>query len=549
MARAVIYLRVSTDEQAAEGHSIDAQRTNTTTFVSARGWTLVGEYVDAGYSAKARARRPAFERLLRDAERGLFDVVVVDKVDRFYRHLRGLLTTLDFFRQHNVTFASVQEQIDLTTPWGKLTLTILGILAEIYIDNLRQETRKGCLARARKGLWNGHIPFGYCDGRCSSCTHPNGPGYCPYAGGPDRNDDPERLVPHPIESEAVRRAFAWYASGTYSDARVAERLNQDGVTWKEGRFIPFRSRGHGRRPPGKFSKGYVRDLLQRVFYTGVVPYYGRDERNVRRKRAAPLYTFPGKHPPLVDEETFRQAQEVRRQARRRGRDKNTGVPHVHPLSGLLICDTCGRVMRATSVNGGRARYYRDTTRLERLGACDQPNVPAEHIESQVVRWLVNLQLPPDWRERARELVLSPADRKALAERERALRERLERLKVLYLAGDISREEYEREKWRTRGQLANLAPGELSAILAAGELLADFSRRWEEADSLQKKHELLRVAVAGARVKGYRLVAVHVTQSLYPLITKVVGPLRGGGDHTHCQCGPDGHVIPRDVIFT
>ena len=539
MTRAVIYLRVSTEEQAAEGHSIDAQRTNTTTFVTARGWTLVGEYVDAGYSAKARARRPAFERLLQDAERGLFDVVVVDEVDRFYRHLRGLLTTLDLLRQYNVTFASVQEQIDLTTPWGKLTLTILGILAEIYIDNLRQETRKGCLARARKGLWNGHIPFGYCDGRCSSCEHPNGPGYCPYAGGPDRNDDPERLIPHPIESEAVRRAFAWYASGAYSDARVAERLNHDGVTWEDGHFIPFRSRGHGKRPPGRFSKGYVRDLLQRVFYTGVVPYYGRDERDIRRKRAAPLYTFPGKHPSLVDEETFRRAQEVRRQAYRKRRDKETGMPQVHPLSGLLICDTCGRVMRATSVNGGRDRYYRDTTRLERLGECDQPNVPAEHIEAQVVHWLASLQLPPDWRERARRLVLSLKEQENLAQQEQVLRLRLERLKELYLAGDISREEYQQEKRRTNGALANLVPGELSAILGVGELLANFSQKWEEAKSLQKKHELLRGAVAGARVKGYRLVAVHVTQPLYPLITKVVGPLLGEGDPGHCLSGPDG----------
>ena len=49
----------------------------------------------------------------------------------------------------------MQEKIDLSTPWGKLTMTVLGMLAEIYIDNLRYETRKGKLARARKGLWNG----------------------------------------------------------------------------------------------------------------------------------------------------------------------------------------------------------------------------------------------------------------------------------------------------------------------------------------------------------------------------------------------------------
>jgi len=65
------------------------------------------------------------------------------------------LIALDTLRERDVTFVSVQEKIDLSTPWGKLTLTVLGMLAEIYIDNLRYETRKGKIARARKGLCNG----------------------------------------------------------------------------------------------------------------------------------------------------------------------------------------------------------------------------------------------------------------------------------------------------------------------------------------------------------------------------------------------------------
>jgi len=56
---------------------------------------------------------------------------------------------------YGVSFASVQEQLDFTTPWGKLMLTVLGTLAEIYLDNLRQETRKGKLQRARQGFLAG----------------------------------------------------------------------------------------------------------------------------------------------------------------------------------------------------------------------------------------------------------------------------------------------------------------------------------------------------------------------------------------------------------
>lgn len=109
---------------------------------------------------------------------------MVDKVDRFYRHLRGLLSALDALNEADVSFVSVRENIDLSTPWGKLTLTMLGMLAEICIDNLRQETRKGLLQRPRKGLHNGSLPIGYCNGLCSDCNNPKGEGYCPLYGGP-----------------------------------------------------------------------------------------------------------------------------------------------------------------------------------------------------------------------------------------------------------------------------------------------------------------------------------------------------------------------------
>ena len=62
-------------------------------------------------------------------------MIVVDKIDRYYRHLTGLLTALDQLNGMGVSLASVQEKLDLTTPWGKLMLTVLGMLAEIYIDN------------------------------------------------------------------------------------------------------------------------------------------------------------------------------------------------------------------------------------------------------------------------------------------------------------------------------------------------------------------------------------------------------------------------------
>jgi len=84
--RAAGYRRVSMKDQV-EGFSLDAQEGNITRYVESHGWELVDIYIDAGISAKKGSRRPAFERLIKDAQSGKFDVVVVDKIDRFYRHL------------------------------------------------------------------------------------------------------------------------------------------------------------------------------------------------------------------------------------------------------------------------------------------------------------------------------------------------------------------------------------------------------------------------------------------------------------------------------
>ena len=131
--RAAGYRHVSMREQL-DGHSLDAQVQHIQEYARSQGWQVVEIYTDAGISAKKDSQRPELERLLKDAQAGQFDVVVVDRIDRFYRHLGGLIAALDQLHTWGVAFASVQEKLDFTTHWGKLTLTVLGILAEVYID-------------------------------------------------------------------------------------------------------------------------------------------------------------------------------------------------------------------------------------------------------------------------------------------------------------------------------------------------------------------------------------------------------------------------------
>ena len=518
--RVASYLRVSMEEQVLEGHSLDAQRDSTRGYIAGHGWTLVQEYVDAGLSAKRDSRRPQLEQLLRDAAYGRFDVVVVDKVDRFYRHLQGLLSALDELNTHSVTFVSVKENLDFSTPWGKLALTVLGMLAEIYIDNLREETRKGKKARAMKGLWNGSIPLGYCRGLCSRCDDPNGGDYCPRFGGADLNPgypDPP-LVAHPVESVAVMLAFNWSVAGMCSDGVVAERLNAYRHELPDGHenSIGLRTKGlPGRYPPGPFGKDSVREVLTRRFYTGEMVYYGVDEQGRKRKRDNKLYTAPGRHPALISRELFEQAQEMRRVAGRHGRNEQ-GEPQIYPLSGLLRCMDCQRRMWGFSANGG-IRYYRDSTRAEHRCACEQPTLRAEDIEAQVVELLQSVCLPDDWQDRLVEILHPVEDRAHVREQERHWQDRLARATELYLAGDIERTQYLEEKWAAQTALTSLHPVPKDAIITAGSSLQAFSRLWSEAHSYLDRNRLLRVLVTAAFVKGRSLVALQTTESLFPLM--------------------------------
>ena len=523
--RAVSYIRVSTEEQL-EGHSLDAQRTTTRTLLADRQWDFAGEYLDAGISAKSDSYRPALAQLLEDAAKGRFDVVVVDKIDRFYRHLKGLLIALDALRERDVTFVSVQEKIDLSTPWGKLTLTVLGMLADIYIDNLRYETRKGKLARARKGLWNGTIALGYCDGLCSACTDANGAGYCPQHGQADLGDG-RHLVIHPVEGEAVRRMFAWYLTGDYSDGEIAERLNADGVDLPDGQRIGFRTKGRApARPPTVFSKDSVRELLQHEVYSGVVAFYGVDEKGRKRKRKNPLEVFPGEHPALVSPADFARAQELRQMFARRVR-LGRKQPCMYPLSGLLLCDGCGKPLRGMTSYG--KAYYRDATHLNHAGSCTQKTVRAEVAEKQVVDLLSGVKLPADWQEWVLNNHFTPQERATLAESEQALQARLDRATELYLAGAITKEKYQAEKWQYQADRAGLRPAALDAIMDAGHVLEGFAQRWAAAQTPLAKNDLLRLVLVGAQIKGHSLTALVVKLAFYPLMR-------------HCPSGDDGRSV-------
>ena len=498
--RAVGYCRVSMREQL-EGHSLEAQKHNIREYAQRQNWHLGKIYTDAAISAKRGSHRPAVEQLLLDAQNGRFDVVVVDKIDRFYRHLSGLLISLEKLRTWNVAFASVQEQLDFTTPWGKLTLTVLGILAEIYIDNLRQETRKGLRQRAREGLWNGNIPFGYCKGLCLHCTDPNGKGYCPDYGGQDKGNG-KFLIVHPIEHLGVKKAFELYLTGKYSDRKITNFLNQMKVTLPDGSTVPMRGKGHpGKSQPGSFSRSTVRGILNRVSYTGKVPYYGHDAQGKPRKRGKPQALYPGKHPAIIDEETFRRVQELRKSLAHIPQRKNAPLPRVYPLTGILRCGYCGSAMRG-STGGKQGHYYRDNSRVEHTKKCSQKMIKASTLEAQVAALLRELLKCVD--------VNKFGDETPLTETQA----RWQRAQELYLLGEIPRDRYAHEHKRYEKLIGVLSKTDSDARILC-EVRAGLENPLWQGTLLTEKKRLLQLAIEAVFVRGNAVVGIQPTVAFLP----------------------------------
>lgn len=142
--RAAIYLRVSTREQ-----STAAQRAELETVAERAGWDVVEVYEDAGISgAKGRDQRPAFDRLLKDATRRRFDVVMAWSIDRLGRSLQHLVVTLADLQASGIDLYLRQQAVDTTTPSGRALFQMLGVFAEFERGMIRERVQAG-VDRAR----------------------------------------------------------------------------------------------------------------------------------------------------------------------------------------------------------------------------------------------------------------------------------------------------------------------------------------------------------------------------------------------------------------
>src|SRR6476646_4063976 len=145
MKRAALYMRVSTK---GHGQTTETQALALRDYAGHRGFTIVEEYRDEGISG-SKDSRPALDRLMKDARARKFDLIVVARFDRFARSVSHLLRALEEFSHLGVDFVSLSESIDTSTPMGKMIFTVLGAVAELERNLIKERVYMG-ISRARK---------------------------------------------------------------------------------------------------------------------------------------------------------------------------------------------------------------------------------------------------------------------------------------------------------------------------------------------------------------------------------------------------------------
>ena len=345
LLQAVIYARVSTEEQATEGYSIKAQKDLLNTYAEKHNLTIISEYIDEGKSGKSIDGRPQMIRLLEDAKQKKFEAVIVYKLDRLARKTRDSLEIVETLGNHGVQLISLSENIDTTTPHGKMFYTVLSSLAEMERDQIVGRVKMGMTQRAKEGKWNGGQCFGY-----------------------DAKE--KKLMVNEDEAKIVKEIFA-YADQGFGYKKIVGILNRKGYTTKRGNV---------------FSIGTLKGILDNPVYIGKIrfnQYENWAEKRRSGKNKDPIIV-DGEHEAIIPEDLWERVQQ-KRSARSY---KPVQSDHPYILTKLIRCPQCGAGMVAGKSKGPNKtyRYYKCGT-FHNKGAseCSANSINADVAERQVLQ--------------------------------------------------------------------------------------------------------------------------------------------------------------------
>lgn len=403
--KVAIYVRVSTTNQAEEGYSIDGQIDSLEKYCEAMGWDVYNKYIDAGFSGGS-LKRPEMANLINDVKKGLFDTVLVYKLDRLSRNVRDTLYLIkDVFNINKIDFVSIQENIDTSSAMGTLFLTLLSAIAEFEREQIKERMQLGKLGRAKSGksmMW-GRTSYGY-----------------------DYKKETGSLIINPAQSLVVKYIFERYLAGR-SITKLRDDLNE--------------------KYPKEISWNYrvVRGILSNPVYCGYNQYKGQ--------------LFPGEHESIISEDVYKRTQEELKIRQRTAAEKTNPRPFQakYMLSGLAQCGYCHAplklIMGGIRKDGTRFIRYECYQRHPRKTAgvtvynnnqkCHSGAYDKDELEKYIITEISKLQHDQSYIEQLFSTQSSTIDRDSYQKQIEELTRKISRLNDLYIDDRITLDELQK----------------------------------------------------------------------------------------------------------
>ncbi|WP_079710180.1 recombinase family protein [Paraliobacillus ryukyuensis] len=341
---AALYARVSTEDQV-DGYSIEAQKDRLYQYAQNNDIEIIGEYIDEGKSGKSIDGRPEIKRLLKDANNGKFNAVMIYKLDRLARNTKDSLEIVETLNNFNVQLISYSESIDTTSPYGKMFYTVISSYAEMERSTIIERGKMGMIQRAKQGFYNGGRVLGY-------------------------DSVNKHLVINEEEAHVVKLIFG-YAEQEMGYKAIVSRINAMGYKTKRG---------------CDFSINTVKTILDNPIYIGKIRFnMYQNWREKKRQGRNENYTIvDGQHEAIITQEQWDRVQKIRN--KRSHRPAQSSTPYF--LTSLIKCPKCGYGMVAGKSKGSKGKYYRyyncGLFHNKGKNACSSHSIRADRAEQQVL---------------------------------------------------------------------------------------------------------------------------------------------------------------------
>ncbi len=412
MQKALIYCRVSTEEQAQEGYSLDAQEKYCRQFAQNNGYAVCGIYRDEGRSG-TKLDRPALQEMLAKVQQDKsVNAILVQETDRLARNTKDHLTIKALLQKEDTRLISVAQPMLDDSPEGNMIDTILASVNQFQSDLNSRKTKKGLQEKFDSGWWPGWAPLGYVN----------------VASGDNQNVERERkIVKKDIQRwHLIKEGFKMYLTGRYSVEYINNELYQKGLRSKTGK---------------KLAHSIMTSTLKNPFYAGIMKWNSQEKK--------------GNHPLMISVNQHRRIIEIMNSHNQYACRKRK---YSFLLRGFVFCNICGQRYTAEKHRKKRDYYHCATM----TGHSNQgQNVESSELESQIEQEFKKIQFSDDFislvLKRLKDLYLQQHERIAqktqiLYNKKKAMEVKRDKVEEKLLAGVLSDDDFARLRNKLKAEL-------------------------------------------------------------------------------------------------